>query len=146
MRPGRIKLGDTPFRYTLKSAREAVSGFNRIASGISGQLVRFTAADIAKEDTGPLYRGDIDACRLFVWKGLEHADNRFSEDDAEEMLDEYIRPKARGGKGGGLVDFYIPIRDALVECGVIEIRATSFNDARDDRETADPTRAVRSVE
>lgn len=118
MRPGRIDLTKTPIRYTYADAREMTNAYNRAASYGAMLPTRLTAAQI---HNGPLKNGDQEAYKWSLFYGLRHADNSLTDEDVDNLLGNYIKSPARGGKGGKLLDFLPRIREALVDCGVVEI-------------------------
>lgn len=131
MKKGRVELGRTPIRYDLKNAREAASAYNRHCGFLSVSLSggRLTIEQMVSGQNSPLFKGDLDALVFFLHHGLVHRDDTLQAyDDVERLLGHYIRHVDDGGKGGALLDFYEPIVEALIACGVMEKSDTSADD------------------
>jgi hypothetical protein len=130
-KPKSIEPGTPPISYTVGRARAAVAAYNRIAGAMAISVPgaqRLTAAAIVN---GPLRGGDLDAYVVLLGYGYQHIDEGIDSPEIDRWLSDYLRPTARGGRGGKLLDFYAPIRDALIDCGVIE-------EATESGEQADP--------
>lgn len=140
--PKRIDLATTPLRYDLKAAREAAATYNRIAGFASFTLGGVTRLTIPQIVNGPIKNGDLDAIVTFLHQGLVYVDKSLEQGDIEKLLGHYIRPSAKGGKGGKLLDFVAPIRQALLDNGVIEEAESETEDEREAEPEARPTLAT----